>query len=651
MHAGAVGVKADGGATRREPVLYYRDAGGGGTRAGPGDEDAAMKASTTAARIIAGPALALAALAGCENFKWGGRKELPPEPPPEERSARSNDPLISGTIGEASLMAGEDPQVMRGFGVVVGLDGTGSADCPTVIRDYLLEYLAKQTAPQGTAEWNDRVNPTKLLDSPDTAVVEVLGLVPAGALSGTRFDVLVRTLPGTAAESLVGGLLLPTQLRYFDRAATGQGLIMGAVLAEAAGPVFVNPFAEDAGADSQADPRRGSVLGGGRAIEKRTVRLSLMQPNYALARAVERRINERFGQKPPVAGAWSRGYLVLETPPAYAERPELFRRLVAHLYVDRAPGFTERRLQDLTRVALSAEVDYEHLSLAWESFGRSVIPHIQPLYAHHTDTVRFFAARAGLRVGDTVALPVMAELARTAPHSLRLLALRELGFASSPQAALPLVEGLSDPDQELRVEAYEGLLRHGHPAIRTTPFPHLLDPSQLNFCLDIVDCEGPPLIHIRRTRAPRIAVFGRQMPVMPPIFYTGTNELLTVHTIDGGDDVRLFAKRNQRLSDEIVIPPRVVELITALAHLPLRDDAGRLAGLGLPYTRVVRVLTDLAQDEAIPAPVVFEQTTITDLLGPQIAPQRPEFDEPEQDTPAPAPAAPADDEPPQPAQE
>ena len=585
-----------------------------------------MTQHTAVVRRLWASGLLLAVLAGCETDGWGRRDELPPEPPPKPRSIREYTPLVAGTIGEQTLLADVGVEPLRGFGVVVGLNGKGSSDCPTAVREYLIDFMSKQPTLRGDASQQPRQSPGELIDSLDTAVVEVQGVVPPGSLPGARFDLRVQTVPGTSTESLAGGLLLPTQLRHFDASASGSGLFAGPVLAEGGGPVFVNPFVEESESTPSADPCQGSVLGGGRAAEGRTVRLLLLRPSYATARAIERRINERFGHKPKIANALSRAFVELQTPPEFAGQPEHFRRLVAHLYLDRRPEVQEQSLRELCRLAVTEDAPLDALALAWEGMGSSATPHLQPLYTHANVSVRYYAAQAGLRVGDLSALPVLGEVAVSGPHSLRLLAIRELAISDSPQAAVRLAPLLDDADREIRIAAYEALLQHHHPAIRSIRFPFILDGSQLNFSLDVVETTGPPLLYVRRTRWPRIAVFGPRLALLPPVFYTHPEDSLTVHTVDGSDDVHMFMKRG-RLSDDIVVPPRVVDVIRALADLPVRGDAGTLRGIGLPYSRVVQVLATLAGNETVTAPLVLEQTSMTDLLGPDTGTERDEADQ------------------------
>lgn len=567
-------------------------------------------------------------LAGCQGDGWWGKKGPPPEPLPRPRSPLSSNPVLAGTIGEQTLLADVHEEPLRGFGVVVGLNGKGSRDCPTAIREYLIDFLAKQVAPRGGGERRPKLSPSQLIDSLDTAVVQVQGVVPPGALSGTRFDLRVEAIPGTGTISLAGGLLLPTQLRFFDPAAGGAGMFAGVVLAEGDGPIFVNPFVGASDSASDADLRRGTVLGGGRAIEGRTARLTLLQPSYSTARAIERRINERFGHDPQAASALSSGFVQLTTPPAYARQPALFRQLVTHLYTRNDAATLDRRLRELTRLAASGNPNIEPVALVWEGIGQSATPHLQPFYTHAEPMCRFYAARTGLRLGDVTAVAVLAELAAGGPRDLRLLAIQELGNSSSPQAAARLVPLLDDADQELRIAAYEGLVQHAHPAIRSTRFPHLLDRGQLNLSLDVVAGEGAPLIHVRRTRVARLALFGSELAIHPPVFYEQAEDALTIHTIEDSADLRVFAKRGGRLTDEIVVPPRVADLVIALAELPEVDNRGRITGgLGLPYSRVVQVLADLCRDEIIRAPLVLEQTPLTELLGPEVTPERREADE------------------------
>jgi len=64
-------------------------------------------------------------------------------------------------------------------------------------------------------------------------------------------------------------------------------------------------------------------------------------------------------------------------------------------------------------------------------------------------------------------------------------------------------------------------------------------------------------------------------------------------------------------------------------NLPLRNEAGRLRGIGLPFSSVVRILVALSADGAIPAALVYEQTGVAAPTGPETTPERPEGEQPE----------------------
>ena len=69
-------------------------------------------------------------------------------------------------------------------------------------------------------------------------------------------------------------------------------------------------------------------------------------------------------------------------------------------------------------------------------------------------------------------------------------------------------------------------------------------------------------------------------------------------------------------------------LSRALADLPTRDESDRVRGIGLNYAQVVQVLAALCRDGTIPARLVLERTSLTELLGPAPSPERRETDEP-----------------------
>jgi hypothetical protein len=571
--------------------------------------------------------VALLVACGCTDGEWWSRsRKLPPEPTPEPASER--DTFLAETVGAYTLIGQGTATRLRGFGLVAGLGENGGSDCPSTIREYLIDELSKETAPRGSRENQPRFSPQRLIDSLDTAVVVVHGVVPVGAPRGTVFDLQVQAV-GTQTRSLEGGMLLPCDLRRFNVAASGRGLVTGRPLARARGLIFTNPFESTDRPTAPHSLRRGYVLGGGKTLSDRTVRLLLQESSYWMARRIERRLNERFGQNPATAEAMSKGYVTLRTPPAFAEDPGRFLELATHLHLERAPQQVERRLRELSRELGGSEQRLHHIALVWEGLGRTVIPHIQPLYADTRLAVRFYAARAGLRLEDVTAVPVLGQIAASAEDARRLLAVRELGRCELPQTARWLVPLLDCDDQQVRIAAYEGLRKRRHPAIMTRRFISALDPMQTNLTLDVVESKGKPLIYARRTLEPRVAVFGPDTPVSLPMFYNHAEDRVTLSARSAEAEIALLCRTpsGRFMPEPLMLPPRVVELIRALAALPIAEGDGQVAGIGLNYAQVVEVLAELCESGTVPARLVMEQASIVDLLGPTELPERPEGDE------------------------
>ncbi|MGE0479743.1 MAG: flagellar basal body P-ring protein FlgI [Phycisphaerae bacterium] len=578
------------------------------------------------------------ALVGC---KEGWREELAARFNPEKQKVASEqsestpssppvDAAIADTLAAVSSLTDARPLRLRGFGLVVGLGDQGSTDCPSAIREYLIEFLNKNLDPQARRESDERAfSASQLVDAPDSAVVEVSGELPPGAPRGAIFDLRIDAVAGTNSRSLEGGLLLPCELRVYRADATGSAMLSGRVMARGGGPVFVNPFASASDATSVADPRRGWVLGGAFSSEERTTRLVLRDPSYAAARRVEQRVNERFGQAPRTADALSRGFVTLHTPPAYAARPDRFLELVTAICLESQPGYIERKLREMTELLVTATERRDRIALVCEAIGRTAIPQLQALYSHADALVSYYAARTGLRLRDATALPVMAQIAAARAHPMRIAAVRELGAASAPQIAQRLMPLLDDPDQDVRIAAYEGLLAQRSSAIQSRRLPHAIDADQVNLILDTVESRAAPFVYVRRSREPRLAVFGAKTPVATPIFYTHDGHDVMINAADRNADVTVYARERygRPIGQPVIIPARLAELIAALADHPRKSRAGRIPGIGLAYSQVVQVLDALHRENLILAPLVLEQVSLTELLGPEPRGERPEGDE------------------------
>ncbi|MFQ6049067.1 MAG: flagellar basal body P-ring protein FlgI, partial [Phycisphaerae bacterium] len=294
-------------------------------------------AGLAAVVMLAGPALAGPRW---DWFKWFRPKKLQSpasQVGPEQARPAQAGPL-EGTIGSVAYIRGLRTMVVRGYGVVAGLGKNGSKECPPSIRNYLTQQIAKRYRLGSVSSGLAWLRPEDLLADLDTAVVMVTGRIPAAAQPGTRFDVQVEALPRTQTRSLANGRLYTCELKLY-RGGLASELVGARTLARAAGPIFVNPFAESSGS---ANALRATVLGGGVTLEPRRIQLVLIVPSYQLASRVRDRINERFGADPPTADAISPSLIRLRIPKAWRGAEEHFLGLLTHLYLYDDPSAAEQ---------------------------------------------------------------------------------------------------------------------------------------------------------------------------------------------------------------------------------------------------------------------------------------------------------------------
>lgn len=191
----------------------------------------------------------------------------------------------STTVGQLVSVAGAPSNQLYGYGLVVGLPGTGDQ---TTQVPYTQQSILNMLRNMGVALSN-----VTTMQPYDVASVMVTAEVPAFAHAGQHVDVTVSAIGN--ATSLAGGVLLPTPLRGGN----------GAVYGQAQGPLLVSGFAASAGGTSSSVnvPTVGSLPGG--AILANTITASfsvngssallLNQPSYETAQQIADVINAAYG--------------------------------------------------------------------------------------------------------------------------------------------------------------------------------------------------------------------------------------------------------------------------------------------------------------------------------------------------------------------
>ena len=580
-------------------------------------------------RVTVACLLALFLTDGCDNdflkFTWvlnKGKPDVEKGFIEAHLEGLSNSLAYRGTVAEQGWIEGLRLMRVRGYGIVAGLGTRGSRECPRRIRDRLVQEMYKRQEFSGSGLKPARLTPEQLIDDLDTAVVMIEGEIPAAALKGTRFEVTVSTVPGSQTTSLEGGRLYTANLHIYREVPTG-GAVEGKVLATAAGPVFINPFGAKEDPATKRSTREGYVIGGGVTKGNRRLRFVLSRPSYQRARHITGVINARFPSSPKVAEAASRSYINLRIPPSFADDPFRFLALVRHLYLPQEQGFADKRAQDLAEEILDETAPHPDIALAWEGIGRTALPVVQELYTNPRPPARFYAALAGVRLGDDVAVEVLEQFATKADSPHRLTAIDALAHARrSTRAALVLRQLLDDRDPRIRVEAYEALLSRGDRVIESRPI------GANNFALDTMPSSAENLIYVRRTGSQRVVLLGSGWRCLPPIFYQSPNRMLTVNADDDDENLTLIRRTpfSNRTSPPLPAALEVDELIAMLGGDPRVTSADEVHGLALDYSTITHALYELCRTRSINAKFMLQRTSVTEMFGPLTSTGRAESD-------------------------
>jgi flagellar P-ring protein precursor FlgI len=219
-------------------------------------------------------------------------------------------------IKDITDVAGARNNQLFGFGLVVGLDQTGSRS--TFTQQVAVDLLQRLGV---TTQIFSQLPADSIIRSTCISAVMVVAEIGPFAHKGTRIDVTVSALDD--ATSLKGGTLIFTPLRGAD----------GAVYALAQGPLSIGGFSIAGGQQSSGIQKNhlnvGRIPSGG-IIEKETpgdlaingkATLLVREPDFNTSRLLAKVINERY---PGVATPLDPGAVSLCLPPDPCKTPTQF---------------------------------------------------------------------------------------------------------------------------------------------------------------------------------------------------------------------------------------------------------------------------------------------------------------------------------------
>jgi len=497
------------------------------------------------------------------------------------RSGRAVDPTDESNLGPMIASVADvrwpEPGVVEGYGLVGGLSGTGSAICPTAVRAYLKSYILTQLS-------TETLDVDKLIDSKNTAVVQLVGLIPAVVSKGDSFDVRVRPVDGSDATSLRGGWLYEAELR-----SQGASQVRSRVLATVEGAVFVNLIGT-----TEPAPTDGYVIGGGVASYDYSGALRLRRTDYATASTIRNRLNERYGVG--TAEAASSTDIEFVVPPAYQQRKARFVAMVAATYLTETPALLAKRI-DAFVARLRSEEDADRSEVTLEAIGRNCLPMLAVLLEDPSEAVRLRAARCMLNLGDDRGFEPLRAIATEETSAHRLEALDAVAGGARRQDAVALAGRLlRDSDPNVVLAAYEHLRQTEDVLIRQEFVGR-------SFYLEQVVQTDRNAIFVSRSGKPRVVIFGDPLVCRDSLFVESPDGQVMIDSRVGQD----YASLTRRIPGRqgVIGPVRsrlaLTEIIRALAAERPRAGGTGPAGLGVPYSDVIAVLEQLSAKEAVAA--------------------------------------------------
>lgn len=223
-------------------------------------------------------------------------------------------------IKDIASIRGVRQNQLVGYGLVVGLDGTGDGTKSL----FTVQSLASMLERMGVT-----IDPDQLKVK-NVAAVMITADLPPFARTGSRIDVLVNSIGD--AKNLQGGTLLLTPLKAAD----------GKVYAVAQGPVSTGGFAYGQGSGTGVQknfPTVGRIVGGAtieREIasnfnQREELTLALHAPDFTTAMRVAQAINAAFGDS--MANAPDAGTIKVSVPDIYRGRSVELVALIENLGV------------------------------------------------------------------------------------------------------------------------------------------------------------------------------------------------------------------------------------------------------------------------------------------------------------------------------
>ena len=516
-------------------------------------------------------------------------------------------PKVEENVGNVAKVYADEIRV-EGVGLVVGLNNTGSDPAPSSYRTRLLNDMRKANVE----------HPEKWLARPSCSLVLVRATIPHGIATTDPLDVDIELPPASGTTSLAGGRLLMTELSPVLQT-SDKGPMEGKSLARAGGPIMVGSLSTPKGL------KVGRVLGGGRvkADIPYNLRIDDDRRSVRLSKLVEDVIKERFHQsdgldQKGMASAKQDNLLILKVPRTYHHNQVRYFQVIQNMPLVRNPSLSEERMKTWGKELLDPKTTGK-AALKLEGIGTNALPILREGLASTDPTVRFFSAEAIAYLGGVDAADTLAEAATTKPE-YRSYALKALAAMDQSAGLMRLRKLMAQPDVELRYGAFDALRSFdasdpflGQVAVFDEPADSLEDgemslqiadgrrrrrvPTREEpFKLYLVDCEGPPMIHVSRMLHAEIVVFGKGQNLLTPVVL-GAGGAILLNASEGDRSVQVSRITHANLDEadsQVNSPLDIVEIIRNAAHV------------GATYPEIVGILGGANDQKNLPGILVVD---------------------------------------------
>ena len=393
-------------------------------------------------------------------------------------------PLLS----EYMSVQGNTMIVLRGVGLVTGLNGTGGDPSPSALRTQLQNEMSRRNVK----------NSKQILASRDTAMVVITAYLPAMVRKGQRFDVRVSLPPNSNAKSLKGGWLLETRL-FEEQTVEGKGTLKGHEYAVAGGAILTSLGVKDNRDERQAELMSGSIPGGAVSRTDRDLSIVLRtekrgyRNSTRIADAVSERFHRynNFGQRISCAEAKTDAMIALKTHAQYINNFPRYQAVIRSIAFNETDVARRIRMEQLARDILDPE-KCQSAALQLEAIGDDGMPFLKDALESDSFEVRFQAAQSLAYLGESVGVSVLSEAVRDQP-AFRVYSLVALSVIDDADAVLALRELMSDESIETRYGAFRALkeLDAHDPSLNPVSFEN-------RFTMHVIESSGQPLslIHI-----------------------------------------------------------------------------------------------------------------------------------------------------------